>query len=42
VPGTSFHATPGSGTNYVRFAFCKKKETLERAVERIVGIRSLV
>jgi aminotransferase len=42
VPGTSFHATPGSGRTYVRFAFCKKKETLERAVERILSIRSLV
>ena len=34
VPGSSFHATPGRGGNYVRFAFCKKKETLERAAER--------
>jgi aminotransferase len=42
VPGSSFHATPGLGTNYVRFAFCKRKETLEQAAERIVAIRSLV
>jgi aminotransferase len=42
VPGSSFHATPGRGGNYVRFAFCKKRETLERAVERIVAIPSLV
>ena len=42
VPGSSFHATPGRGTNYTRFAFCKKKETLEQAAERIVAIRSLV
>ncbi len=42
VPGSSFHATPGRGSNYVRFAFCKKKETLERAAERILAIRSLV
>src|SRR5262245_49887029 len=42
VPGSSFHATPGRGSNYVRFAFCKKKETLERAAERILSIRSLV
>jgi aminotransferase len=33
VPGSSFHATLGSGTTYTRFAFCKKKETLERAAE---------
>ena len=42
VPGSSFHATPGRGSNYVRFAFCKKKDTLERAAERILAIRSLV
>ena len=42
VPGSSFAATPGRGSNYVRFAFCKKKETLERAAERILAIRSLV
>jgi aminotransferase len=42
VPGSSFHATPGRGANYVRFAFCKKTETLERAAERITAIRSLV
>jgi len=42
VPGSSFHATPGLGSNYVRFAFCKRKETLERAAERIVVIPSLV
>lgn len=35
VPGTSFHATPGLGANYVRFAFCKKLDTLERAAERL-------
>jgi aminotransferase len=42
VPGSSFHATPGLGSNYVRFAFCKRKETLVRAAERIVAIPSLV
>jgi aminotransferase len=42
VPGSSFHATPGIGTNYVRFAFCKKTETLERAAERIARIPQLV
>jgi aminotransferase len=36
VPGSSFYgpASP-QGRRYVRFAFCKKMETLERAVERI-------
>jgi aminotransferase len=39
VPGSSFHATPGLGTNYVRFAFCKKTATLEQAAHRIRAIR---
>ena len=42
VPGSSFHATPGRGGNYVRFAFCKRTETLERAAERILAIPSLL
>ncbi|HEX9564531.1 MAG TPA: aminotransferase class I/II-fold pyridoxal phosphate-dependent enzyme [Gemmatimonadaceae bacterium] len=42
VPGSSFHATPGIGSRYVRFAFCKKTETLERAAERITRIPQLV
>lgn len=42
VPGSSFHATPGLGGSYVRFAFCKKRETLERAAERIAAIPGLV
>lgn len=42
VPGSSFHATPGVGTNYVRFAFCKKTETLEAAAERITRIPELL
>jgi aminotransferase len=36
VPGSSFHR-PGSpdGSHYVRFAFCKKEETLAAAAERL-------
>ncbi len=36
VPGSSFYR-PGAadGTRYVRFAFCKKQETLAAAVERL-------
>jgi aspartate/methionine/tyrosine aminotransferase len=45
VPGSSFfhkrRGTPG-GANLVRFAFCKRLETLERAAERLVGVRSAV
>jgi len=42
VPGSSFHATPGVGDKYVRFAFCKKTETLQQAAERIVRIPELL
>ena len=35
VPGSSFYHDPADGRNLVRFAFCKKLETLERAVERL-------
>jgi len=31
VPGSSFYATPGGGSQQVRFCFCKKYETLEKA-----------
>ncbi|MFQ5796259.1 MAG: pyridoxal phosphate-dependent aminotransferase [Candidatus Bipolaricaulia bacterium] len=35
VPGSSFYHDPRSGRNQVRFAFCKRLETLERAAERL-------
>lgn len=38
VPGTSFYASFGKGLNQVRFCFCKKKETLQKAAE---GLRQL-
>jgi aminotransferase len=31
VPGSSFYASPGGGSQQVRFCFCKKLETLEKA-----------
>jgi aspartate/methionine/tyrosine aminotransferase len=31
VPGSSFYASPGGGSQQVRFCFCKKYETLEKA-----------
>jgi len=31
VPGSSFYAQPGAGSQQVRFCFCKKYETLESA-----------
>jgi len=43
VPGSSFYR-PGApeGKHYVRFAFCKKHETLERAVENLSRLRAIV
>ena len=38
VPGSSFYSTPEKGRHQVRFCFCKKNETLERAAE---GLRKL-
>jgi aminotransferase len=45
VPGSSFYASgegKHAGRSMIRFAFCKKTETLERAAERLAGIRALV
>jgi aminotransferase len=35
VPGNSFYSLPGFGAGTVRFAFPKKRETLEEAAERM-------
>ncbi len=35
VPGSSFYVDPRQGYNKVRFAFCKKIETLKAAVRRL-------
>ena len=35
VPGSSFYHRPADGRNLVRFAFCKRTATLERAVSRL-------
>jgi N-succinyldiaminopimelate aminotransferase len=41
IPPTSFYALASDeGRRLVRFAFCKKEETLRRAVERLGGLRS--
>ena len=42
VPGSSFFRKQGDGGNLVRFAFCKRLETLERAAERLAEIASAV
>jgi aspartate/methionine/tyrosine aminotransferase len=38
VPGSSFFHDPGLGKHLVRFAFCKKAETLEAAAARLRAI----
>ncbi len=35
VPGSSFFSDPANGRHLLRFAFCKKLETLEAAGERL-------
>ena len=35
VPGSSFYRDPRDGAKQVRFAFCKKPETLEQAAGRL-------
>jgi aminotransferase len=43
VPGSSFYR-PGAaeGKHYIRFAFCKKRETLEQAVENLSRLKAIV
>ena len=42
VPGTSFFSHKELGRKLIRFAFCKKRETLERAAERLASINERV
>jgi aspartate/methionine/tyrosine aminotransferase len=42
VPGSSFYRNPADGSKIVRFAFCKKIETLKAAGERLAALRSRV
>jgi aspartate/methionine/tyrosine aminotransferase len=42
VPGSSFYHERSLGRRHVRFAFCKRLETLERAAERLAGLRAQV
>jgi aminotransferase len=42
VPGSSFYHDREMGRALVRFAFCKKLETLERAGERLQSLRARV
>jgi aspartate/methionine/tyrosine aminotransferase len=38
IPPSVFYLTPGMGTNLVRFAFCKKAETMHAACERLAKL----
>ena len=35
VPGSNFYLTPGRGEHEIRFAFCKRIETITAAVENL-------
>ena len=39
VPGSSFYGDPRQGHNKVRFAYCKKLETLRAARDRLAGLK---
>jgi aminotransferase len=39
VPGSSFYRDPASGRHQVRFAFCKREETLAEAETRLARLR---
>jgi aspartate/methionine/tyrosine aminotransferase len=39
VPGSSFYQDARDGARHVRFAFCKKLETLDAATEKLGKLR---
>jgi aspartate/methionine/tyrosine aminotransferase len=39
VPGSSFYNNPRDGARQVRFAFCKRDETLDEASRRLLKLR---
>jgi aspartate/methionine/tyrosine aminotransferase len=40
VPGSPFFSKPDLAKNIVRFAFCKKQETLDAAKARLQKLRA--
>jgi len=42
VPGSSFYSVSQNGKQQVRFCFCKKDETLNRAAERLSKLHARV
>jgi aspartate/methionine/tyrosine aminotransferase len=41
VPGSSFYRDPHDGAQQVRFAFCKRPETLDEAVRRLANLQRM-
>ena len=41
VPGSSFYADPTKGDHQTRFCFCKKDETLNRALEKLQQLTNM-
>ena len=39
VPGSSFYRDPRDGAQQVRFAFCKRDQTLDKAAQRLAKLR---
>jgi aminotransferase len=39
VPGSSFYRNPKDGAQQVRFAFCKRDETLAEAAKRLRTVK---
>jgi aspartate/methionine/tyrosine aminotransferase len=37
IPPSAFYADPALGAGYVRFAFCKREDTLRAAVARLAA-----
>jgi len=40
VPGSSFYRDPRDGAHQIRFAFCKKPETLDEASRRLMKLHA--
>jgi aminotransferase len=40
VPGSSFYHHPRDGARQVRFAFCKKEQTIDEAARRLKKLRA--
>jgi N-succinyldiaminopimelate aminotransferase len=38
VPSSVFYAAPGPGDSFVRFTFCKRREVLDEALERLLTL----